>query len=363
MSLLAVDAAEIFKWIGYIVVAMLCFMFMIVVHELGHYTAGKLLGFRINEFSVGFGPAILQRKKKSGEVFSIRCIPAGGFCAFEGEDEEESERPDAFNAKPVWKRIIVLAAGVTFNFVSAIVILNFFFMGYGEAVPRVNTAHEYTDGAEQPFEEGDMILSIDGEKMYCLIDPGKLQAAFADGKAHTVEVMRNGEKIVFEAGLHEYVLEETDDSGATIETEQTGLGLSYSFAPYKLNYGEALGRSFTFSGEVVKLTFKAIGQLFTGDAKVGDTMGGTVTAVSALVELTQSGAPAIAYGVAVLSLSIALMNILPLPALDGMRIVFAAIEGIRRKPLNRKVEAIIHTIGLFLLLGLAITFDLLHFFG
>lgn len=363
MLLLSVDAAEIFKWIGYIIVAMLCFMFMIVVHELGHYTAGKLLGFKINEFAVGFGPAIFKKTKKNGEVFSLRCIPAGGFCAFEGEDEEEGERPDAFNAKPVWKRIIVLAAGVTFNFVSAIVILNFFFMGYGEAVPHVGAIYEYTDGAEQQFQEGDLILSVDGTKMYCMIDPSKLASSFVGGGAHEVVVLRDGEEVTLTVEKHTYDQVVTDELGGEVVTPATGLGISFTLSPYKLSYGEALGRSFTFSGEVVKLTFKAIGQLFTGDAKVSETMGGTVTAVSSLVQLTSSGAPAIAYGVAVLSLSIALMNILPLPALDGMRIVFAVIEGIRRKPLNRKVEGVIHTVGLFLLLGLAITFDLLHFFG
>lgn len=362
MLVLAVDAAEIFKWIGYIVVAMICFMFMIVIHELGHYTAGKLLGFKINEFAVGFGPAIFKKTKKSGEVFSIRCVPCGGFCAFEGEDEENPS-PEAFNSRPVWKRVIVLAAGVTFNFVSAIIILNFFFMGYGEAVPRVTSVVQYTDGAEQPFREGDLILSVDGEMLYCMIDSGKLAAAFADDDPHEVTVLRDGESVTMTVTKHDFESITQDEYGNEIVTPGHGLGITFSFAQYKLGYGEALGRSFTFSGEVVKLTFKAVGQLFTGDAKVSETMGGTVTAVSALVSLTQSGLPAVAYGVAVLSLSIALMNSLPLPALDGMRIVFAVIEGIRRKPLNRKVEAVIHTAGLFLLLGLAILFDLLHFFG
>ena len=135
MTLLAVDAAEVFRWIGYILVAMIFFMFMIVVHELGHYTAGKLLKFKINEFAIGFGPAIFKHKnKKPGEVFSVRCIPAGGFCAFEGEDEE-AQSPEAFNAHPVWKRIIVLASGAPVKFISAIVLLTFFFMVFGGTIP------------------------------------------------------------------------------------------------------------------------------------------------------------------------------------------------------------------------------------
>lgn len=363
MTLLAVDAAEVFRWIGYILVAMICFMFMIVVHELGHYTAGKLLKFKINEFAIGFGPAIFKHKnKKTGEVFSVRCIPAGGFCAFEGEDEE-AQSPEAFNVHPVWKRIIVLAAGVTFNFISAIVILNFFFMGYGEAMPQVLATYEYTDGADQLFEEGDVIYSVDGERMYSLLDAYKLNGSVSENGVHEIVVIRGGEFVTIETSRHDYETTATDDYGNEVTTSAHGLGISYALTRYKMGYGEALGRSFTFSGDLVVLTVKSIGQLFTGAAEIGDTMGGTVTAVSALVQLTQSGLPAVAYGVAVLSLSIAFLNILPLPALDGSRILFAVIEGIRRKPLNRKVEAVIHTAGLFVFLGLAILFDVLHFFG
>ncbi len=363
MLILAVDASQIFQWIGYILIAMLCFMFMIVVHELGHYTAGKLLGFKINEFAIGFGPAIFKHtSKKTGQVFAIRCIPVGGYCAFEGEDEDNAN-PDAFNNKPVWKRIIVLAAGVTFNFVSAIVILNFFFMGYGEALPKVASVTQYTDGAEQQLQVGDVIFSVDGEKMYSIIEANKLSSAMAEDKTYSVVVIRDGEQVTLQLQKHSYDAVTTDEYGNEVTSQAYGLGISYGFAQYKMSYGEALGRSFTFSWDVVELTFKTIGQLFTGSAKVSETMGGTVTAVSSLVQLSQSGAAAVAYGVAVLSLSIALMNILPLPALDGMRIVFAVIEGIRRKPLNRKVEAVIHTAGLFFFLGLAILLDLVHFFG
>lgn len=155
--LLCVSAGEVFKWIGYIIVAMICFMFMIVVHELGHYTAGKILGFKINEFAIGFGPAIFKTttNKQTGEVFSVRCIPAGGFCAFEGEDEEASS-PDSFNSHPVWKRIIVLAAGVFFNFVSALITLNIFFMAYGEAAPVIVDTYEFVDSEHvQTFEQGE----------------------------------------------------------------------------------------------------------------------------------------------------------------------------------------------------------------
>ena len=140
-GIIAVTAAEVFKYIGYVIVALLALMVMIVVHELGHYTAGKLLGFKIDEFSIGFGPAIFKRKnKKTGEVFSLRPFPIGGFCAFHGEDADGAlldadgnpvkdskgnvvKDPDAFNNQKPWKRLIVLFSGAFMNFLSAIVII------------------------------------------------------------------------------------------------------------------------------------------------------------------------------------------------------------------------------------------------
>ena len=363
--LLCVSAGEVFKWIGYILIAMVCFMFMIVVHELGHYTAGKILGFKINEFAIGFGPAIFKKttNKETGEVFSIRCIPAGGFCAFEGEDEE-AVSPESFNSHPVWKRIIVLAAGVFFNFVSALIILNVFFMAYGEAVPVIIDTYELVDAEHtQLFEEGDRIIEVNGKPVYSLLESGKLGELIGDSYTNEFTVLRDGEKVTFTYSKTDYYFTYEDEEGNLVSEVKTGLGITYGFGQYKLGYFAAVARSFNFCGDVVELIFKSIGQLFTGAAKVKDTMGGTITAVSALVQLGQSGVAAVAYGVAVLSISIAFMNILPLPALDGSRILFAIIEWIRKKPLNRKVEGMIHAAGLILLIGLAITFDLLHFFG
>ena len=152
---LAVTAAEVFKYIGYVIVALLALMVMIVVHELGHYTAGKLLGFKIDEFAIGFGPKIFKHtNKKTGELFSIRPFPIGGFCAFHGEDEEGAlldengekvrdasgnivKDPDAFNNKPAWKRLIVLFSGAFMNFISAIFIITIFFTAYGQVLPTI----------------------------------------------------------------------------------------------------------------------------------------------------------------------------------------------------------------------------------
>lgn len=364
ISLLCFAFTDVLKWIGYIIVALLCFMFMIIVHELGHYTAGKILKFKINEFAIGFGPAIFKKtNKKTGEIFSVRCIPAGGFCAFEGEDEEATSS-DCFNSHPVWQRIIVLLAGVFFNFVSAIIILNIFFMSYGEAVPIVGSTNQFVDSSiVQQFEEGDVIVEVNGTKVYSFLDNSKLSGLIKENDTNTFKVLRDGEFVEFTVTKAEYYYTQENEDGTTQTLTAKGIGITYGLTRYQLGYFDAVGRAFSFSGEVIQLIFKSIGQIFTGKAEVSETMGGTITAVSSLVQLTQTGFAAVAYGVAVLSISIAFMNALPLPALDGSRVVFAIIEAIRKKPLNRKVEGIIHMVGFFLLLGLAVLFDLLHFFG
>ena len=158
------------------------------------------------------------------------------------------------------------------------------------------------------------------------------------------------------ADLKVYYADDAAEGGSAY-----GLGIAYNYAQYKLGFFPSLGHAFEFVGDVVKLIFTSVGQLFTGDAKVSETLGGTVSAVQSLAELTQIGFYAIMYGVCVLSASVAIMNILPFPALDGCKVIFCLIEWIRGKPINRKIENIIHFAGLIFLLLLAIILDLVHF--
>ena len=115
------SVSSILKYSGYILLAIVVLLFMVMIHELGHYVAGKILKFKINEFSVGFGPKLLQKTKKNGEKITLRALPLGGYCAFEGEDEEGNETPEAFNNQKPWKRLIVLFSGAFFNFLSGII--------------------------------------------------------------------------------------------------------------------------------------------------------------------------------------------------------------------------------------------------
>ena len=378
---LAISGLDVLKWIGYFVIALVCLMLMIILHELGHYTFGKIFKFKINEFAIGFGPKIFSRtNKKTGEVFSIRPFPFGGFCAFGGEDEESSD-PHDFNNRPVWQRIIVLFAGAGFNFLSAFIVITIFFSAYGEYFPVVGNVYEHVEYIDdvnyeivegsQTLKEGDVILSINGKDAYSLLEYNKLTELIAGENDNLdVVVLRNGKKETLHIVKHYYVTysEKTDDNGNKYTVEEIsknkGLGMALgAFTPHKLSFGKALGHGATFGFDVLKVTGKSLKQVFSGAISVSDSMGGTATAIYSLAQLVQAGIPAIIYGFCILSVSIGIMNVMPLPALDGARIVFAIIEGIRRKPVNRKIEGTVHFVGLIVLLALAIILDLVHFFG
>lgn len=380
---LAVSGLEVLKWVGYFLVALLCLMLMIMLHELGHYTFGKIFKFKINEFSIGFGPKLFGKtNKKTGELFSVRAVPLGGYCSFAGEDDEGESEGD-FNKRPVWQRIIVLFAGAGFNFLSAFLVITIFFSAYGEYFPVVGNAYEHVeyiddntyqviDGSQQ-LKEGDIIMSVNGKNCYSLLEYNRLSSLLSKQDDNLeIVVIRDGAKQTLNVKKQYYISYtesgEKDADGNPIKQEHVsaskGLGISMgSYSVQKLSAGQAFTHGATFGYDVLRVTVNSFKQIFSGSISVGESMGGTATAIFSLAQLVQAGIPAIIYGFCILSMSIGIMNILPLPALDGSRIVFAIIEGIRRKPLNRKIEGTIHFVGLIVLFALAIILDLVHFFG
>lgn len=360
--LAAVTFGEVMKWVGYVIIALLCIMFMIVVHEFGHYIVGKLLGFKIDEFAIGFGPKILKHKnKKTGEMFSLRCLPLGGFCAFHGETSG-TEKPldkDDFNYHKPWKRILVFAAGAGFNLLSAVILCTIFFMAYGDMMPKVVATYQFEDTAiVQTLKEGDLIIGAEGESLYMTAVPNDLADRIKkSGDKITLTIVRDGEEMDVEVHVADYSY--TNDAGETIHTK--GIGISMQMEGYRFGFVTALGRSFVFIFKLFGTMFTAIGGIFTGALGVGETMGGTVTAIQQIAQISQVGFRGVMFAVCALSANLAIMNLLPIPALDGSHIVFTLIEWVRGKPLNRKVENIIHTVGLICLFVLAIVLDIVHF--
>ena len=146
MTLCLLAAADVLRAVGSVLLALLILLAMVTVHEFGHYAAGKLLHFKVEEFSVGFGPKLFSRAKKDGEVFSVRLLPLGGYCAFAGEDAEDAD-PDAFPNKAPWKRIVVLAAGALMNYLLALLLILGSFAFCGRLQPMVQEVQPATDPA------------------------------------------------------------------------------------------------------------------------------------------------------------------------------------------------------------------------
>ena len=357
----------------YIFIALLILMFMITIHELGHYLAGKIFKFKINEFSIGMGPKLFSRKnKKTNEVFSIRLIPLGGYCAFEGEDEDNASE-FAFNNQKPWKRLIVLFSGAFLNFVSAVIIVIIAFSIFGNTLPQVDTSYEQhtvteVEGVQvivtnpNKFEKGDIVLEINGKQLYLAVDISKMIDRAPE--SCDVKVLRNGEEIVL-TGITKSNYYYTDSNGVV----KTGFGWGVSYrlggpeVP-KVNYsfGQALAKSVPYCFRTAGFVLETLGQLITGALGI-DQIGGPITTIDVTSQVARTGIGNILMLITLVSVNLAVFNLLPIPALDGSRMVFVIIEWIARKPVNRKVEGIIHLVGMVLLFGFVILVDLLRLFG
>lgn len=356
----------------YILIALLALMFMVTVHELGHYTAGKLLGFKINEFAIGMGPKIFSRTMKSGEVFSVRAFPLGGFCAFEGEDAEGTTE-GSFNSQKPWKRIITLVMGATFNFLSAIIITFFAFAVFGNALPAVGKVYEgspnYSSGL---LREGDVIYSLNGKKILLYMD-------FSDYLADAPEtfdmvVIREGEKVTL-SGIKKakYVAKDykRDENGEIVKDEKGdpvyesveayGIGIGVTQKTVKMNIGEAFVESAPYCIKAGGYIWKSFFELLSGKGSIDD-VGGPITTIKLMSQVSATGFSNILFMVILISVNLAIFNLLPIPALDGARVVFVIIEWIRGKPIKRSVEGTIHLVGLIVLFAFVILIDVIKLF-
>lgn len=422
MSLLGSFSSAL-QSVGNVLLALVILLVMVLIHETGHYTAGKLLKFKINEFSVGMGPKILSKKKKNGEVVSLRALPLGGFCAFEDENGEGTS-PDSFNAQKPWKRLIVLFSGAFFNFVSAIIICVILFCAYGETVAVVNRVYDYAPAQNQLLESGDIIYKINGKTVFVLDDISR----YMDDEMTITVIKSNGEEVTYTGltrqsfysvtvksfsqtyvsggrelqvgdliykidgksvsqkndaalfagqgaetllitvvasdGDYVYEIAKADflSDVQIAETSYNGIGMSVAYKNY--NYvqnkglGAAFGRVFGYCAEVAMLVLRTLGGLLTGIVGI-DQVGGPVSTIVMTSQVVSYGFSSILAMFVLISVNLAVFNLLPVPALDGCRMIFVLIEWIAGRPINRKVEGWINTIGIILLLGFVVLVDLL----
>ncbi len=345
-----------------IVLAIILLCILITVHEFGHFIAARLTGIPVVEFAIGMGPKIVSWKsKKYGNLFSIRLIPVGGFCAFAGEDdvnEEYKDSPFAFQNHKVWKRIVTVLMGPIMNFILAfIVALCYFNFGtITETIPVENSAHivsvEETGEAKRVgILPGDQIISVAG-KQVDLNDPQALIRAINEAAAQSptfdVEVAREGASStiaitpVFDEASSNYRI------GVSIGVATTqGAPLAFSFT-------ESVQSAFNYCVDSATLVFRSLKMIFNREASLND-FSGPVGVVTMISEQTQTyGADAYISLLIFISINLGIMNLLPIPGLDGSRILFMVLEAIRRKPIDQKKEAIVHLTGYALLFGFMI---------
>ena len=333
----------------YILLAILLFGVLIAIHEFGHFTAAKLCGVRVEEFAIGMGP-VLWKKQKGETQYSLRAVPVGDFCAMAGEDEA-SDDPRAFTSQPVWKRLIILAAGSFMNFLLGLVIVIIIYAGAtGFRAPVIV---DFMDGCPYEsaggFQAGDRILSIDGHRIYQYSDIADFLSR-GDG-TYDIVVRRDGKRVK----LENFRLVPGEYEGQ--ETKMYGFYFGYDEA----TLGVKLENSWNTTMEFGRWVWLGLKELVRGDVGMKD-MAGPVGIVDMMAETgEQAGSTAdalysIFYFTAFIAVNLAIMNMLPIPALDGGRvfllIVTWIIETISKKKLDPKYEGYIHAAGMVLLLGL-----------
>ncbi len=341
----------------YILLAILIFGVLIAIHELGHFLTARLCGVRVLEFSLGMGPAIWKRETRSGTQLSLRALPIGGFCAMEGE-EGESDDPAAFSNAAAWKKLIILAAGSFMNFLLGLALVIVCFSQVTAITTPTITG--FMDGCPYQGEDGlmlgDRFYRINGERIYFSDDVGTYLARSGKDTADIV-LIRDGHKVRLEdypIVPREYIDEQTGQPvmkyGLYFADKETGFGAQMKYAWYT-----AL--------DFVRMVRLGLADLITGAVGVKQ-MTGVVGIVDMMAEVGTSsptvydGLLNIAYLAAFIAVNLAVMNLLPLPALDGGRIFFLLVTTIAQRVFRRRIdpkyEGYVNTAGLVALMALMV---------
>lgn len=337
-----------------IVIALLIFGLIVTVHEFGHFICAKLSGIKVLEFAVGMGPKIFQRQK--GEtMYSLRLLPIGGYCAMEGEDSSGDD-PRSFRNAKLWKRMVVLFAGAAMNFVLGIiaVIIMVSMMteipttqiaGFAGVKGEDGTPTYYAESYKSGLRHDDVIVKIDDTPIFSIFDLNFMFMLDPNDDTHDIVVKRGGEKMEFkDVKFHNSNTGEVMDFGLVYKEKTVGGVLNCS------------GRIFVSMGHVVELSLKHI---FTGKVTKDEVSGpvGVVTTISETTEQAESTEDAvfnIVYMISLISINLGIMNLLPIPGLDGGRLLFCFIELIRRKPVKPEHEGYVHLAGMVLVFGIMI---------
>ena len=335
-----------------IIFAILIFSFLIFIHEFGHFITAKLSGVQVNEFAMFMGPAI-WKKQKGETLYSIRCIPIGGYCAMEGEDQD-TDNPRSFQKAAWWKRLIILVAGSAMNLIAGfliVVLVNSFAM---TPIPQIDSLRTGSSLAEEGgLQTGDVILQMNGYDIEYTSDFDKVLAQDENVKQFDVLVTRDGKELLLQDVTFERREFQKDDEG------EAGLFYGVTWDTRRLSFGEVITYSWNDCVSFVEMVWMSLGMLLSGEASVGDLTGpvGIVGMMSDMANASETFWNAVLnmlYFGGFIAINLGVMNMLPIPALDGGRVlallVTTAIVKVTKKPVNPKIEGYIHAGGMILLL-------------
>lgn len=319
-------------------VAILLFLILIIIHEFGHFIAAKLLGVRVNEFAVGFGPKLIKWGK--GETkYAINLIPFGGYCAMEGEEEASGDERAFCNKKP-WRRFLIVVMGATFNLILGLILIAVTLIPDKRfTTTTIDVFHENAVSVEYGLQEGDQIIKVDGRKIFTTYD---LSYAFSniDDGAIDITVKRDGKKV-----------ELNDVKFATEEID----GINYLTVDFYVKGKEKtftsfIGHTFDTAVSNCAVIYRSLIDLVTGRYGIS-AVSGPVGVTVAIGDIAKQNLNALIQIMALITINLGLFNLLPIPALDGGRLVFILFEMIFRKPVPQKYESIVHAVGMVILLG------------
>lgn len=331
-------------------VSVLVFLFIIVVHEFGHFILAKSMGIRVNEFSVGFGPTLLKWQGKETK-YMLKLIPFGGYCAMEGEDDQSAD-PKAFCNKSAWRRFLVVAAGAVFNIILGFVLVMIYFApASGIATNTVDYFAEDATSISSGLKEGDTILKVDGRSCLTANEINYAFSAVVDNKVDLL-VKRDGEKV--ELKDVEFLVQEVEG------IKYLRRDFAYKYA--KNDFKTFISQSVKYTVSYGRTVWFSLVDLVTGRFSI-NTVSGPIGVASTLGEATKIGMDALLPILCLLTINLGIFNLLPIPALDGGRLVFILFEMIFRKPVPQKYEALVHGIGFGILMGIMLLITLKDIYG
>ena len=339
----------------YIILAIVIFGLLIAVHEFGHFITAKLLGVKVNEFSIGMGPA-LYKKQRGETLYALRALPIGGYCAMEGEEEDTGD-PRAFQNKPAWRKVIILVAGSVMNFLAGLVILLLLSIPVtGYQLPVLGGFLEGYGVENCGLQPGDRFLEVDGHGVWTYSDAKFLLDRAGDTVDLVVE--RDGEKLTLNAVQVPFQTRETEEG----TTRLRGLQMGAVIIPATV--GNRLTMTALEAADMVRMVWFSLGDLVRGAVGLRD-LSGPIGIMDAVEEVGTSTATrygvaaalqSVFYLMAFIAINLAVMNLLPIPALDGGRIFFLILGGlfhlITRRRLDPKYENAVNMVCFFCLLGL-----------